>query len=308
MNASGIWYNAQGLPRAPWRLAIFFIVFAVAAIVFSQLAVATFDLGPASGTVPFGQFIYAMALLLALLVAHAVGVRLVDRAAWGAVGLGPDDAGARPLALGTALGALAIGVPGALLFAIGWLDLVPGSDGSWWHTALALGALFLPAALAEELLFRGYPFAVLRSAVGPVFALVATSIAFAVVHLPNQTVMADTSALPQGIFAVFLAGIFLGGIVLVTGSVYAAWAAHFAWNFVLGGIMHSPVSGITVPVADYQLIDGGPDWATGGGWGPEGGAGAVLGMLAAIAILHGYSRRDRRREPIAAFGPGDPAA
>ena len=47
--------------------------------------------------------------------------------------------------------------------------------------------------------------------------------------------------------------------VVVTGSVYAAWAAHFAWNFVLGGIMHSPVSGISVPVADYQLVDGGPD-------------------------------------------------
>ena len=296
MTARSLWYNAQGAPRAPWRLAIFFIVFSAASLVFSQLAAAVFDLGATSATLPFGQFVYAWSLLLALFVAHAVCLTWVDRQPWTTIGLGPDDARPGSLALGTMLGALAVGVPGILLLAVGWLDVVPGSAGSWWMTAFLLAMLFLPAALAEELLFRGYPFAVLRSVAGPAFAIVATSVLFAVVHVPNQAAMSDTGALWQGIGAVFLAGIFLGGIVVVTGSVYAAWAAHFAWNFVLGGIMHSPVSGISVPVADYQLVDGGPDWATGGGWGPEGGAGAALGMLAAMAILFTMSRRARRAE------------
>ena len=307
MNARSFWYNAQGAPRAPWRLAIFFIVFSAASLVFSQLAAALFDLGPTSGTLPFGQFVYAWSLLLALFVAHAVCLTWVDRQPWTTIGLGADDARPAPLALGTVLGALAVGVPGGLLIAIGWLDVVPGGEGSWWMTAFLLAMLFLPAALAEELLFRGYPFAVMRSVAGSAFALVATSVLFALVHLPNQAAMSDTSALSQGILAVFLAGFFLGAVVIVTGSVYAAWAAHFAWNFVLGGIMHSPVSGISVPVAGYRVIDGGPDWATGGGWGPEGGAGAMLGMLAAMGILLMISRRTRRIESTTA-APGEVTA
>lgn len=308
MTARDIWYNAQGAPRAPWRLAIFFIVFSVASLVFSQIGAAAFGLGAASAAQPFGQFVYAWALLLALFAAHAVCVRWVDRETWSSVGLGREDARPGPLALGTALGALAIGVPGALLFAVGWLDPVPGTEGSWWATAWMLAMLFLPAALAEELLFRGYPFAVLRSVAGSAFAIVATSVLFAMMHVPNQAAMSDTSALTQGILAVFLAGLLLGGVVAVTGSVWAAWAAHFAWNFVLGGIMHSPVSGISIPVADYQLIDGGPDWATGGGWGPEGGAFAAVGMLAAIVILMMISRRARRHEPTTTAAPGEATA
>ena len=294
MNARSIWYNAQGVLRAPWRLAIFFIVFSVASLIFSAIAAALFNLGPASGALLQGQLVYAWSLLLALLVAHGVCIRWVDRQAWSSVGLGADDARPSALALGTAVGALAVGIPGAILLAVGWLDVIPGSVGSWWHTAYLLAMLFLPAALGEELLFRGYPFAVLRSVAGPAATIIATSLLFALVHVPNQTAMADTSALSQGIGAVFLAGIFLGYVVVVTGSVYAAWAAHFAWNFVLGGIMHSPVSGISVPVADYQTVDGGPDWATGGGWGPEGGAAAACGMLAAIIILYMISRRSKR--------------
>ena len=296
MNARSIWYNPQGAPRAPWRLAIFFIVFSAALLVFSQAAMSIFRLGPASVQLLHGQVILAWAFLLALLAAHFVSVRWVDSRPWTTIGLGADDARPAPLALGTVLGALAVGTPGLLLLAVGWLDVVPGAAGSWWMTAFLLSMLYLPAALAEELLFRGYPFAVLRSVAGSVFAVVATSVLFALVHVENQTAMSDTSALWQGILAVFVAGIFLGSIVVVTGSVYAAWAAHFAWNFVLGGIMHSPVSGIPVPAADYRVVDGGPDWATGGGWGPEGGAGALLGMLAAMAILFMISRRTRQPE------------
>ena len=307
MIGRGFWYDAQGTLRAPWRLAIFFIVFSVASLVISQLAAAVFRLGPTSGSLPFGQFVYAWSVLLALLVSHFVCVRWVDRQPWASIGLGSDDARPRTLALGTALGALAVGVPGVLLLAIGWLDAIPGSEGSWWMTAFLLAMLFLPAALGEELLFRGYPFAVLRSVAGSAFAIIATSVLFALVHVPNQSMMSDTSALAQGIMAVFLAGIFLGAVVVVTGSVYAAWAAHFAWNFVLGGIMHSPVSGISVPVADYQLVDGGPDWATGGGWGPEGGLGAIVGMLAAMAILFIIARRNRR-DGFTTTAPGEVTA
>ncbi|MBV9879811.1 MAG: hypothetical protein JO180_04905, partial [Gemmatirosa sp.] len=35
----------------------------------------------------------------------------------------------------------------------------------------------------------------------------------------------------------------------------------------------------------YRTVDAGPDWLTGGPWGPEGGLAAGAGMLAALALL-----------------------
>jgi hypothetical protein len=38
-------------------------------------------------------------------------------------------------------------------------------------------------------------------------------------------------------------------------------------------------------------MDNGPDWATGGSWGPEGGAGAALGMIVGLWLLLQWRRR-----------------
>jgi hypothetical protein len=90
---------------------------------------------------------------------------------------------------------------------------------------------------------------------------------------------------------VALAGIFLGGVLVVTGSLWAAFAAHLAWNWTLSAVIHTPVSGLPFVVPDYRAIDAGPDWITGGAWGPEGGIAAGLGMCAAIAVLAVGGRR-----------------
>jgi hypothetical protein len=81
---------------------------------------------------------------------------------------------------------------------------------------------------------------------------------------------------------VTLAGIFLGVVRLATVSLWAAFAAHLAWNFVLSGVLHAAVSGTAFPTPGYRVVDAGPDWLTGGAWGPEGGAPAAGGMLAVL--------------------------
>ena len=53
---------------------------------------------------------------------------------------------------------------------------------------------------------------------------------------------------------------------------YAAWAAHFAWNWTMAVVFHVAVSGLPLESPGYRYVDAGPDWATGGSWGPEGGA------------------------------------
>jgi hypothetical protein len=81
---------------------------------------------------------------------------------------------------------------------------------------------------------------------------------------------------------------------LALDSLYAAWAAHAAWNWMMAVPFHLSVSGISLDAPDYRTVSTGPEWATGGAWGPEGGAAAAVGMLAGLFYL--YRSRLRREE------------
>lgn len=227
----------------------------------------------------------AWLVLLVVLGAHLIVLKAVERRDWTWLGLGRDSARAPLLVRGAALGAVAIGLPAGLLLAARWLRVEPSADGSWGGAAYALATTLAPAALWEELAFRGYPFAVLRERFGAGIAVGVTSLVFGLLHVQNP----DAAPLP--IAMVIVAGFFLGGVLLATGSLWAAWAAHFAWNWTMAAIFHMSVSGGRFPTPDYRVIEIGPDWLTGGGWGPEGGLGALAGMTAAMWYLWARARR-----------------
>jgi hypothetical protein len=141
------------------------------------------------------------------------------------------------------------------------------------------------------MMFRGYAFTAIQEWLGTPAALGLTSGVFGVIHFTNAGASAASIAV------VVLAGVMLGTVLLVTRSLYAAFAAHFAWNWTLAGGFHTAVSGIPFATPDYRVVDAGPDWATGGSWGPEGGAGAALGLLSATFYLYTRQRQRRREEP-----------
>jgi membrane protease YdiL (CAAX protease family) len=183
------------------------------------------------------------------------------------------------MVLGAFLGAAAIALPTLALVAAHELRVAPGARGSWAMTAAQLLGRLAPPAAVEELFFRGYPFLVLREGLGTPAALTLSSVAFGLAHLQNPG--ADAISVSM----VVLAGFFLGSVLLVTGSLWAAIAAHLAWNWTLAAALHTAVSGLPVPMPDYRIVDAGPDWLTGGAWGPEGGIAAGVGMLSALALL-----------------------
>ncbi|MEO7682664.1 MAG: CPBP family intramembrane glutamic endopeptidase, partial [Gemmatimonadaceae bacterium] len=188
----------------------------------------------------------------------------------------------------TLVGVLAIAIPSLILMAMGQLRAVPAAPGSWWAATGLTFANLLPAAAGEELLLRGYIFAVFREAIGWRWTLIATSIVFGLFHVPNPGADAESVVL------VMLAGFFLGAVLLATRSLYAAIAAHFGWNWAMAAGLHSPVSGIPVLAPDYRVVDAGPDWLTGGGWGPEGGLAAAVSMF--VVVVYIYARHLRRME------------
>jgi uncharacterized protein len=257
------------------------------------LPVAMTALGLARPSTAVGSMtVFSGAAVLALAAAHFVMVRVVDDLPWRAVWLDAAALGPRTLGWGVVVGAAAIAVPGVALLSAGWLEPVaaPGTAGDAVRYGVLMLAVLLPAAVWEELLFRGYLLRVLRDAMGAWPAVLITGAAFGVAHAGNLV-----SVPLLALVLVTLAGVLLGWIVLARRSLYAAIAAHLAWNAVLVAGLHTEVSGaqLGAPPA-YRVVDAGPDWATGGPWGPEGGLAAGAGLTAALLIT--LSRRGSREE------------
>ena len=264
--------------RAVGLIVAFYVIWAVLEWTALQIPVAN-RLGFRDVSVPW-------IALVSMVIATYLMLRVVEKLPWSVVAL--DRAAASPgvLIKGAAWGGLTIGVASLALLGIHQLQIDRTIPGSWWASAERSTAALLPAAFFEELFFRGYAFFVLRRVAGWKTALVVTSIAFGVVHSWNPG--ADAEA----ILAVTVAGFFLGAILLATRSLYAAGAAHFAWNWVMAVAFHIEVSGLASPNVDYRTIETGPDWLTGGQWGPEGGVVAVAGMFVVFFYLYGrYLRR-----------------
>jgi membrane protease YdiL (CAAX protease family) len=219
--------------------------------------------------------------LASVVLATWIMLRRVEKLPWSTVGLDRPAASPRLILKGTALGGLTIGIASLVLLAIGMLRIDQTTPGSWWGEAWRSTLVFLPAAFFEELFIRGYVFAVLRRAAGWKLALIVTSVVFGLLHAWNPNPDAES------ILAVIVAGFFLGAIFLATRSLYAAGAAHFAWNWVMSGALHIAVSGLPSPDPDYRVVETGPDWLTGGPWGPEGGLMAVVAMFVVFFYLYG---------------------
>lgn len=188
----------------------------------------------------------------------AVGI---DRRPLSALGLRPGPPGLLELGSGVLAGLAIVGAAILALVAPGWV--------SWTASAapvlegLNVSALLLVAAFTEELLFRGYPFRVLHLRFGPVPAVVATSVAFGLVHGANPGVT------PLALVNLTLAGVLLGVAYWRSGSLWFVTGLHFGWNWVMAA-SGLPVSGLDVSVSGLEAAVTGPLLWTGGAFGPEG--------------------------------------
>ncbi len=176
---------------------------------------------------------------------------------------------------------------GALTAALALLLSVVAGQARWVSDSGGLGdyivqsvktlAVLAPAALAEEVLFRGVPLVILAGALGRGSAIVATSVLFALVHVSNP------NATPLGLGNIAMAGIFLALVFYTPGGIWAAFGAHLGWNALLA-CLDTPVSGVPfdIPMLDYHA--GSPVWLTGGSFGPEGGLAATIALTVAIVL------------------------
>lgn len=147
---------------------------------------------------------------------------------------------------------------------------------------LTTGATLLVATLAEEAIFRGYPFQVLRKSVGPAWASIVLSGIFALVLMAGN---APTN-LGGALLNLFLFGLVLSIAYLRTHALWVGWGIHFAFRAVMVILLGLPVAGRS----DFaSFTDGslrGPRWLTGGSFGLDAALPTLIVLLIAIAVLH----------------------
>lgn len=249
------------------------------------LYVAIFDLPDLEEHVVRVLLIQSVFGLGAALVAGWVMLRWIDRRPLSELGFALERRVPRDLAVGLAIGAAALVSVVLVLTLVGAFRFTQaaGSVPEWAAVmGTALLVLALPAA-AEEAVFRGYPFRTLVQGVGPVGATLVMSALFALVHGANPHVDAF------GYLNIFAAGVMLSVAVLWTGSLWFATALHLGWNWATAALLDLPVSGLDL--FDAPLYDGapvGPDWLTGGVFGPEGGVAGSLAVLVGITLIWWY--------------------
>ncbi len=231
----------------------------------------------------------AVLLLVFALLTWLVGVRGLGLTA-ADFGLVPVPRGVRGFARGFLLGGVLAVAAMSAAVAVGkaaWQD--DGGTVTGWLGALgATALLLLPAALVEELIFRGVPMVALSRAFGRGVALIGLALLFGAAHLWNHGIT------PLALGNIALAGVFLGLAFFTPGGLWTSTGAHLGWNLMLAGLA-APVSGLLLPIPWLDYSAGGPAWLTGGGFGPEGGILASI-FLAAGAV---YAGRRTRRESIA---------
>ncbi len=225
----------------------------------------------------------------------SIGVRLPAAGVAGALRQAAAGAGvavgvlALWLAVAGVSGALHTGSPdGSVWSETFWKgpSWLAGSAGAVLVLALYLVGFVIQSGL-EEWVFRGYAYHALRERWSWATVAGATSVGFGVLHLWNPDVEM------AGLVNTFLLGFAFAASVEGCGTLWPAIAAHGAWNFVLSVVLGLPTSGTTVDGA-LDLSPGGPQWLTGGAYGPEGSwMLTVLLVPTVVALALWVDRRQR---------------
>jgi len=216
----------------------------------------------------------------------AIGRRAIGLS-WAELRWAPTAGAGRGFLLGLLLGIVPAALALGLSLIVGGARFVPdaGNAQNYLVQVGRTALLLAPAALLEEVMFRGVGQVVLARSIGRVPALLLLSGLFAMAHLlnPNGTAL--------GMVNIALAGVMLGVAFYAPGGIWTAWGAHLGWNATLAAL-DAPVSGLPfqIPLIDYQ--PGGPQWLTGGTFGPEGGLLATGMIVLATATAWRWSGKE----------------
>jgi membrane protease YdiL (CAAX protease family) len=280
--------------RAGWRLLIQFILMFLF-VGFGILGVQQILADPLTVYTTIPQF-------LGIILSVWLAAKLLDKRSFFDYGIKVTNQWTKDFFMGCLIAALSIGTIFLIQWSLGWITIIEYGWESELETPFTAGFISFFAAMLmvgfhEELLSRGYqllniteglnhPAVGLHGAL--VTAILLTSSLFGFMHFfnPNASFIST--------FNIILAGIILAIPYILTGSLGISVGLHFSWNFVMGGILGFPVSGMNIEYSILRIQQTGADFFTGGAFGPEAG---ILGLLGMAIMLGGslvYIKQSRR--------------
>ena len=288
MKPSAIFINDVGRLRSGWRLVIYLVSFLVIiSILEGALHILTLNIRSGQGFLEsnWGFIVQGLMLFTAALLAGWGCSKLLEGLPLRSLGWARHRGWLRDLLLGSLIGIASLLVAAALATAVGGFQFALNPSGistAVGKTLLVSCLVFVPAAAAEEIVFRGYPLQTMTRAHLAWVGLMLTSIFFASVHLSNPNVVPGFTLLNTT-----LAGIWLGVAYLRTRSLWLPLGIHWSWNWMMGAVLGLPVSGIEnlTPAPLLRATDVGPAWLTGGTYGIEGGAACTIALLLSTVFI-----------------------
>ncbi len=197
----------------------------------------------------------------------------------------------RDLLAGVAIAALAQTLILLGLLALGMARVSFNADLTAANLLPELAAAFLlwsAVTWQEELWVRGYWLQNIAEEYGLIWGWLISSLFFAALHLFNPNVSLSAE------LGLVLAGLFLGYGYVRTGYLWMPLGLHFGWNMFEGTVYGFAVSGVGVPRI-LKTVTSGPDWLTGGTFGPEAGLIVVPALLLGVLLIEAYAGRTNKR-------------
>lgn len=145
-------------------------------------------------------------------------------------------------------------------------------------------ALMFTVAIIEEILVRGIIFRIMEEKLGSYISLTFSSVLFGVLHLANPNVTLISA------ICITTAGFLMGAAFIYSRNLWVPIALHFAWNFTQSGIFGAITSGNEKTKSLFVAKIQGPEFITGGEFGPEGSIQAIvfcaIGTIMFLVLSH----------------------
>ncbi|MEV2274471.1 CPBP family intramembrane glutamic endopeptidase [Nocardiopsis sp. NPDC049922] len=228
-------------PERPHLLVRIAVVVAAAQLIWQVMAWLDDILFPGEELTTVNHVVNASVVFVLAVPMVWAARRYLDRRPWGGLGLTGAREGWRPFLVGAAAWGLPGGAAIAMCLAMGWssigaavpwTDLVPG-------VALLAVLVLVFEAVPEELIFRGYLFRNLNTAMPAWLAVLAQAGLFALFGT-TLWVLSEGWGVLAGRLPLFLVmGIVLGCVRVVTGNVWACVGFHLVFQTVAQTLLSS---------------------------------------------------------------------
>ncbi|UCH62405.1 MAG: CPBP family intramembrane metalloprotease [Fidelibacterota bacterium] len=275
--------------RAGWRLLLVLIALPIVSRILNPIIKPVFG-----GTLEDDMIRWIFRGVLVVITATLVvwiGRRYLDKKTFSSLGVRLNGLGVWDLLVGFLISGLMVGIVFVVLRyfeiikiqEIGWdgNGILPFLEMFLW--LIGVGAT---VAWSEELGFRGYILQNLGEGIGIVWAVVVSCLLYGLMHMinPNSTMLSGLLIAMIGFLRI------LGW--LRTGQLWLSMGMHAGWNFFQGPIFGFSISGYSTDSLIKHSLSG-PDWVTGGSFGPEAGIVVVpVVLLGLLAMVLWTSRRE----------------